>query len=160
MKKGFDYWATNSFTAVIRTYWLIYAFYYLISIWAAYMLGGNPFIFLILGILPYVFLHIVKAIHSPIYNIEESIKKIDPELYALLSESNVKPKGIVVIGEGGRFSSALMYAALLRTDLKSKDQRIKSYVENNKKVNNAGMYSLSAWVLTFIVMIFYFYSLR
>jgi len=42
---------------------------------------GNPFHFLVVGILPYPIIKIYKRIHDPYDRIEGAIREADPELY-------------------------------------------------------------------------------
>ncbi len=147
MKKGFDFWISNGISSFLKKYWMIYFTFFLLAIWLT-IITKNPFVFFIVGFLPCPIIWIYRAIHNPYYNLEEDVANHDPGFYKLIVHRlNIKSKH-------PKQRITVLYSELIKSRESSVDQRIVTYVKNNKRINQAGMISFSIWFFTFMIFVF------
>lgn len=149
MRNGFDFWASETVSAFLKIYWI---FYLGIYAGAAYLtiLTGNPFIFLLIGFIPYPALYLYKAMHSPYYHLEESIAEHIPEFYNQLNQK------IELLNLSTKRRPAMLLYELIRT-YEGEREPVASYIKNIKNVNNSGAISLLIWGFSFFILVFALY---
>ncbi len=158
MNKGFEYWISDRVLSFLRKYWIGYCVFYLIAVLLA-MRERNSIVFLIIGFAPYIILFAYKTIHDPFYHLVESVKKIDPTLLQGLQEKSGKMQ-MSLSNPDKKQTARFVYAAIMLLDKEEIDNRIISFIINNKRVFWASSVGLSLWFFTFMLLLFVFYVKR
>lgn len=153
MKKGFDFWITEDVSSFLRKYWIIFGAFDLVAMVLA-IITNNPFMFLIIGFLPCPIIWIYRAIHNPLYDLEEIIAKYDPEFYKLLLDLSSKLPSIRIGTSKRVHRRGLLYTELMKSHTNKIDERIITFIKNNRSINNSGMISLLIWFSTFMILLF------
>lgn len=149
MRKGFDFWVSDTISAFLKVYWIFYLGIYVGAVCLT-ILTGNPFIFLLIAFIPYTALYLYKAMHSPYYNLEKSLSEHIPEFYNQLNQN------IGSLNLSNRRRPAMLLYELIRT-YESEGALVASYIKNIKNVNKSGAISLLIWFFSFFILVFALY---
>ena len=159
MDKGFEFWRTKNLFPFLAVYWAIFAMFDFIGTTIA-ILTGNPFYYLIIGVVPYPILKIYGLFHKRYERIEESIRQADPELYNRSLQEGTKTMVLRLGSSEKVYNRGRLIDELLRTGKQSPNPKVVAYVKNIRAMDISSMVSLGIWFFTFMGLVLYLFLTR
>ena len=124
------------------------------------ILTGNPFYYLIIGVVPYPILKIYGLFHKRYERIEESIRQADPELYNRSLQEGTKTMVLRLGSSEKVYNRGRLIDELLRTGKQSPNPKVVAYVKNIRAMDISSMVSLGIWFFTFMGLVLYLFLTR
>ena len=156
MEKGLEFWSSTNLLPFLAVYWVLFILFDLAGTWVA-VTTGNPFNYLIIGILPYQIIKIYNLLHNRYDRIEDSIRLADPELYKRSLQEETK-KTVINMGSSEEvYNRARLIVELNRTGLQSQNLNVARYVKNIRVIDNSAMASLAIWFFNFAGLLFFLF---
>lgn len=154
MKDNFEYWVHQGGRHFLTLYWIQYALFYVLAIGLA-LKTKNPFVFLIIGFLPYIPIVIFRRARSPFGSLENGIKENDNNLYERLLKGLPEQ-----YDNSSKYRAGYFFTALLKEPETTLNPTILLFKRNYHGINKQAGASLLLWFITLCGLGAYLYINR
>ena len=159
MDKGFDYFSSADRKSDTKRLLKVFLIVWVIAIVCSFILGKNILVYAVIAFIPYIPIRRYRAKHDPFHNIEEGVKKINPEYYSRLVKQASKNYDFNNLKKQEQRNN-IFWVTLLHDNRENVDRQIEIYKQNVKRVFDTGSLALGLWFITMFLLVFVYFITR